>query len=171
MRRASTALGSLEEVKNDHNKDNYPHFHHVLSRKRPSITIEKEKPRKGKIITEAIASLPTIEDTEVQDEPLEKSSPWKFPNISKESPEKTLSELHHDADVEEVNFTIGSLQTDEELVQERRLLEQKARIKRRKKKKTSKRRSSKFSEDELRMRSFRGSELSREGLEVCIEIF
>ncbi len=63
MRRTSTTVGSLENLRG-HNEASYPHFHHVLSRKRPSMTIEKEKPRAGKLITEGLVGLPTIEDVE-----------------------------------------------------------------------------------------------------------
>jgi hypothetical protein len=77
IRRTSTASGSLETL-NDHHKDQYPHFHHVMSRHRPhaiphtpySTTGKPDKEcyrqqRKGKIIKDGIGSvLPTILDDE-----------------------------------------------------------------------------------------------------------
>ena len=81
---------------------------------------------------------------------------------SEESPEKTIVDIEIDADEEDekVTFTLGQ-HTDDEVLQERqRILDESASRNRKKKKKKSRRRSSKFSEDELRMRSFKGSELS-----------
>lgn len=178
MRRTSTTVGSLENLNNGHNQESYPHVHHVMSRRRPSMTTSNEKekqPRKPRVIPEGIASLPTIEDVE-ETKPARKKSltPVKQDSrirtisvTSKESPEKSLdvTQEAEDADEEEpedneqVTFTLG-LQTDEEVMQERQRILDHAAKTRKKKKKRTKRRSSKFSEDELKMRSFRGSELS-----------
>ena len=60
MRRTNTASGSLENLKS-HNEELYPHYHLVMSRRR--LSVDKEKPRKGKVITnEAFTALPTIRD-------------------------------------------------------------------------------------------------------------
>ena len=132
-----------------------------MSRHRPA---DKERPRKGKIITEDV-KMPTIEDTEEHDQ----ESHVRFRTISdaskmsKESPEKTAAEHDHDADAEEVgdekvSFTIGQY-TDDELWKERQMIMDFPKVKKKRKKKT-KRKSSKFTEEELKMRSFRGSEVS-----------
>ena len=74
LRRNYTTSGSLENLSGHHDKESYPHYHSVLSRHRPfhhsSIPsiLEKEKPRKGKIIRDSVSILPTIQDEEARDE-------------------------------------------------------------------------------------------------------
>ena len=54
-----------------HDEEIYPHYHSVLSRHRTHRSmsnLEKEKPRKGKIIKEGIATMPTILDEETKEE-------------------------------------------------------------------------------------------------------
>ena len=154
VRRASTTCGSLEAL-TDHNEEAYPHFHHVLSRHRPAEKIQ----RKGKIITDDFV-LPTIEDVEHdQDEDQVLVSEPEVVNVTEEQSE-------HDADAEEiiddhddkVSFTIGN-NDDDELWLERQKIMEYPKVKKKRKKKT-KRKSSRFTEEELKMRSFRGSEVS-----------
>ena len=46
-----------------HHEELYPQYHHVMSRRR--LSVDREKPRKGKVIThEAFTALPTIKDIE-----------------------------------------------------------------------------------------------------------
>ena len=172
IRRASTTCGSLENLMTDgHNEEAYPHFHHVMSRHRP---VEKERPRKGKIIAEHDFILPTIEDVEddhakpddEQEDQTRLRTVSETSKVSKESPEKTVTEHDHDADAEEVmedpndkvSFTIGQ-NTDDDVWLERQKIMEFPKVKKKRKRKT-KRKSSKFTEEELKMRSFRGSEVS-----------
>ena len=159
VRRASTTCGSLEAL-TDHNEETYPHFHHVLSRHRPA---EKERPRKGKIITDDFV-LPTIEDVEHDHD----EDQLLVFEASKESPEELVvltEQSEHDADAEEiiddhddkVSFTIGN--DDDELWLERQKIMEYPKVKKKRKKKT-KRKSSRFTEEELKLRSSRGSEVS-----------
>ena len=72
LRRNYNPSGSLENVSHGHHDEEiYPHYHSVLSRHRTHRSmsnLEKEKPRKGKIIKEGIATMPTILDEETKEE-------------------------------------------------------------------------------------------------------
>ena len=72
MRRASTASGSLDNLKS-HNELLYPHYHHVMSRRRASI--DKEKSRKAKSIVENVIALPTIKDEDDDLQPVKEETP------------------------------------------------------------------------------------------------
>ena len=76
-----------------HDEEIYPHYHSVLSRHRTHRSmsnLEKEKPRKGKIIKEGIATMPTILDEETKEEEVTRYKIFKkkMSNIMKNMPDR-----------------------------------------------------------------------------------
>jgi len=144
LRKNHTISGALEEIAS-HKDELYPHFHHVMSRHRPKTGSQDRK--KHRKISET-ATLPTIPDEHHQEHP--------EPNKDAE----TESELEDDTEPPKKSFfTVGDSETEEEPHHRQDSFHKKHK---RKHKPHSKKKSSHshFTEDELKSRRAKGSEVA-----------